>query len=162
MQQTKIATLLLIFPLLIASSAYSSEKQEIDILVKITREQIEAINMMLDMLGTKEDRDVTVTIVALVKASLNLRENSAITTTAIAFNTASTGTQEINSVSIFWRRYQDDSWEMEFATPLDFYNILRTVKEINRYKKTIPQNDHKQQELLETPVSSLIEALRNL
>ena len=128
--------LIILFCLVIVGlSACSSEKQEINILEKKTREQIEAVNRLFK--EHPDEKQFTLTIVAPVKVSLNLKENSAITTTEVKMAAMrSPDRKEIESVRMSWRRYQNSGWEMEYVSPRELNETLLMIKQIEQFKKT--------------------------
>ena len=123
---------------LVSLIACSSEKREVNILEKKFREQIEAINSFF-----KEYKDIpnveqfTLTIAAPIKVSLNLKENSAITDTEVKMAKMQTpDRQEIVSVRMVWRRYQNGEWEIEYISPQELNETLLMIKQIEQFKKT--------------------------
>lgn len=75
-------------------------------------------------------------IVAPIKVSLNLKDNSAITDTEMKLNINNSSQPAPNGpVRITWRRYQDGDWQIEYVSPQEVGTALLMDKAMETVMK---------------------------
>lgn len=117
--------------------ACSSEKRECQLLEKMLKERVTAVNAFYEKMGKEMGRPLMkLSIVAPVKVSLNLKDNSAITDTEMKLDMNNRNQPAPNGpVRITWRRYQDGDWQIEFVVPQEIGTALLMDKAMETVMK---------------------------
>lgn len=119
----------------------SSEKRESQLLEKMLKERVSAVNAFYEKMGKEMGRPLMkLSIVAPVKVSMNLKDNSAITDTEMKLDMNNRNQPAPNGpVRITWRRYQDGDWQIEFVVPQEIGTALLMDKAFEPMMRQLKQ-----------------------